>query len=149
MSGTTAEHRPSGRPQPVVFCLSQLTSDPAIVPLLPSAGGGKADAGISKGEQCTLHPEPLRLYSRASCQRDDHMRIGIHFAIFAAGIGLVLAGVPPARQHRIGPADIYPDPVRTPGAANPESPRKTSGTTSATANGARSKSGRQRNTRAS
>jgi hypothetical protein len=44
----------------------------------------------------------------------------IHFAILAAGIGMVLAHVPPAQPHRIGPADIYPDPVRTPGIANPK-----------------------------
>jgi len=28
--------------------------------------------------------------------------------------------MPPVQPHRIGPADIYPDPVRTPGAANPQ-----------------------------
>jgi hypothetical protein len=47
------------------------------------------------------------------------MRIPIHYAIFAAGIGLVPAYAPPAQHSRIGPADIYPDPVRTPGIANP------------------------------
>jgi hypothetical protein len=35
-------------------------------------------------------------------------------------MGTLLAGAPPARPHRIGPADIYPDPARTPGAANPQ-----------------------------
>jgi hypothetical protein len=45
------------------------------------------------------------------------MRTCIHFAIFAGGIGMVLADVPPAQHSRIGPADIYPDPVSTPGAA--------------------------------
>jgi hypothetical protein len=48
------------------------------------------------------------------------MRTCIHFAIFAAGIGMVLAHVPPAQPRRIGPAEIYPDPARTPGAANPQ-----------------------------
>jgi hypothetical protein len=48
------------------------------------------------------------------------MKARILFAILAAGIGVLLAGVPPARQHSIGPADIYPDPAMTPGAANPE-----------------------------
>ena len=48
------------------------------------------------------------------------MRIRIHFAIFAAGIGLVPAYAPPAQHSRIGPADIYPDPVRTPVIANPK-----------------------------
>jgi hypothetical protein len=48
------------------------------------------------------------------------MKARIPFAILAAGIDIVLAGVPPAKPHRIGPADIYPDPVRTPGAANPQ-----------------------------
>ena len=47
------------------------------------------------------------------------MRIRISiFAIFAAGVGLLLAGAPPAQPHRFGPAEIYPDAVRTPGAAN-------------------------------
>ncbi len=48
------------------------------------------------------------------------MKARIPFAILAAGIGMALAGAPPAQQRRIGPADIYPDPVRTPGAANPQ-----------------------------
>ena len=48
------------------------------------------------------------------------VRTCIHFAIFAAGIGMVLAHVPPAQPRRIGPAEIYPDPARTPGAANPQ-----------------------------
>lgn len=34
--------------------------------------------------------------------------------------GLLLAQGPLAQSNRIGPADIYPDPARTPGAANPE-----------------------------
>ena len=46
------------------------------------------------------------------------MRIPILFTILAAGVGILLAGVPPTQLHRIVPADIYPDPVRTPGAAN-------------------------------
>jgi hypothetical protein len=33
---------------------------------------------------------------------------------------ILLAHAPPARHSRIGPADIYPDPARTPGAANPQ-----------------------------
>jgi len=51
---------------------------------------------------------------------NETMRTCIHFAILAAGISVVLAHVPPAQHSRIGPADIYPDPVRTPGAANPQ-----------------------------
>jgi hypothetical protein len=50
----------------------------------------------------------------------DHMRARILFAFFAVGIGILLAHALPAQHHRIGPADIYPDPVRTPGAANPQ-----------------------------
>jgi hypothetical protein len=34
--------------------------------------------------------------------------------------GLLLAQGDRAQSNRIGPADIYPDPARTPGAANPE-----------------------------
>jgi hypothetical protein len=48
------------------------------------------------------------------------MKTQILLAILAAGIGMLWAGVPPAQPHRIGPAEIYPDPVRTPGAANPQ-----------------------------
>jgi hypothetical protein len=48
------------------------------------------------------------------------MRTRILFPILAAGIGALLAHVPPAQPRRIGPAEIYPDPVRTPGAANPQ-----------------------------
>ena len=48
------------------------------------------------------------------------MRTCIHFAIFAAGIGMVLAHMPPAQHSRIGPPDIYPDPATTPGTANPQ-----------------------------
>src|SRR5215472_5237150 len=48
------------------------------------------------------------------------MRMRFLFAIFAAGIGVVLAHVAPTQHSRIGPADIYPDRARTPGAANPQ-----------------------------
>jgi hypothetical protein len=48
------------------------------------------------------------------------MRIRIHFAIVAAGIGMLLAHLSPAQHSRIGPANIYPNPARTPGAANPQ-----------------------------
>src|SRR5262252_2259401 len=48
------------------------------------------------------------------------MRISIRLAIFAAGMGMLLGHPPPAQPRRIGPADIYPDPARTPGAANPQ-----------------------------
>ena len=48
------------------------------------------------------------------------MRARIPLVIFAAGISMLLPHVPPAQPHRIGPAEIYPDPVRTPGAVNPQ-----------------------------
>ena len=48
------------------------------------------------------------------------MRIRTRFAMLAAAVGMLVAGVPPVQLHRIGPAEIYPDPVRTPGAANPQ-----------------------------
>ena len=48
------------------------------------------------------------------------MKARVLFAAVATGIGMVLAGAPPAQPHRIGPADIYPDPAITPGAANPQ-----------------------------
>jgi len=53
-------------------------------------------------------------------QEGSQMKTQILLAILAAGIGMLWAGVPPAQPHRIGPAEIYPDPVRTPGAANPQ-----------------------------
>jgi hypothetical protein len=37
--------------------------------------------------------------------------------------------MPPAQVRRIGPADIYPDPVRTPGAANPQVTQRNIGDT--------------------
>src|SRR5215472_6795068 len=36
-----------------------------------------------------------------------------HFAILVAGIGTLLAHAPPIQPHRIGPAEIYPDPGDT------------------------------------
>jgi len=48
------------------------------------------------------------------------MKMRIALAIPAAFVGILLAHASPAQPHRIGPADIYPDPVRTPGAANPQ-----------------------------
>jgi len=41
------------------------------------------------------------------------------FAILAVGMSILAAHVSMAQSHRIGPADIYPDGARTPGAANP------------------------------
>ena len=48
------------------------------------------------------------------------MKNRVPYAILAAGIGILLAQAPPRPPRRIGPAEIYPDPVRTPGAANPQ-----------------------------
>jgi hypothetical protein len=48
------------------------------------------------------------------------MRTRILLAILAAGIGMLWASVPPVQPRRIGPAEIYPDQHRTPGAANPD-----------------------------
>jgi hypothetical protein len=57
------------------------------------------------------------------------MRTRILLPIFVAGIAFVLAGMPPAQHSRIGPAEIYPDPVRTPGAANPQVTQRNIGDT--------------------
>jgi hypothetical protein len=57
------------------------------------------------------------------------MRTRILFAILAAAIGIVFAAVPPAQPHRIGPAEIYPDPAMTPGAANPQVTQRNIGDT--------------------
>ena len=70
--------------------------------------------------KCPLHPKILQLYPRADCPGDHSLRKRILFTMLAAGIGILWAGVPPAQPRRIGPTEIYPDPVRTPGAANPD-----------------------------
>jgi hypothetical protein len=57
------------------------------------------------------------------------VRVRVVLAVLGAGIGMVLAGVPPAQPRRIGPADIYPDPARTPGAANPQVTQRNIGDT--------------------
>jgi hypothetical protein len=48
------------------------------------------------------------------------MKGRVPFAAAAVGIGVLMAAVAPAQVRRIGPADIYPDPIRTPGASNPQ-----------------------------
>jgi hypothetical protein len=48
------------------------------------------------------------------------MRTRLLLAILAVGIDMPLSAMPPAQVRRISPAEIYPDPLRTPGAANPE-----------------------------
>jgi len=60
------------------------------------------------------------------CQR-GLMRI--HFAVCSALVCTVLVCAPPAQRDRTGPGDIYPDPVRTPGAANPEITQQNIGST--------------------
>jgi len=57
------------------------------------------------------------------------MKVRILLAVLAAGIGVLTAGAPHAQHRRIGPAEIYPDPVRTPGAANPEVTQRNIGDT--------------------
>jgi len=65
------------------------------------------------------------------------MKIRIHITIPVALACILLAQGARAPSSRIGPPEIYPDPSMTPGAANPQAPRGTSGTTSAPAIGAR------------
>jgi hypothetical protein len=48
------------------------------------------------------------------------MKMRIHSAIPVALACILLAHGARSQSGRIGPADIYPDPVRTPGAANPQ-----------------------------
>ena len=48
------------------------------------------------------------------------MKIRIPITIPVALVCILLAHGSQPKSHRIGPAEIYPDPVRTPGAANPE-----------------------------
>jgi hypothetical protein len=57
------------------------------------------------------------------------MKARILIAFLAAGIGILVAHVPPAQPRRIGPAEIYPDPVRTPGTANPQVTQRNIGDT--------------------
>jgi len=62
----------------------------------------------------------LFLPSHVRQATENHMRALFVFTVLAVGISLVVGSVPPAQPHRIGPADIYPDPRMTPGAANPD-----------------------------
>ena len=48
------------------------------------------------------------------------MKMRIHFAIPMAFASILLAQGSQPRPGRTGPADIYPDPARTPEAANPQ-----------------------------
>jgi hypothetical protein len=48
------------------------------------------------------------------------MKTRIPFVIVVAGISMLLAGAQAVRPHRIGPAEIYPNPATTPGATNPQ-----------------------------
>jgi hypothetical protein len=48
------------------------------------------------------------------------MILRVRLLIPIAVITIVLVCVSSAQLHRIGPAEIYPDPMRTPGAANPQ-----------------------------
>ena len=57
------------------------------------------------------------------------MEARIPLAILAAGISFLAAAVPPTQPRRIGPAEIYPDPARTPGAANPQVTQRNIGDT--------------------
>lgn len=50
---------------------------------------------------------------------EPSMRARMLFVI-AAGMSMLVAGVPPAQPRRISGAEVYPHPVRTPGAANPQ-----------------------------
>ena len=48
------------------------------------------------------------------------MKMRIRFTIPVALVCMLLAHGSQPKSNRIGPPDIYPDPVRTPGAANPQ-----------------------------
>lgn len=48
------------------------------------------------------------------------MKMRIHFTIPAALACILMAYAAPAQSSRIARPDIYPDPARTPGAANPQ-----------------------------
>jgi len=48
------------------------------------------------------------------------MKTQISFTIPVALVCILLAHGSQPKPHRIGPAEIYPDSVRTPGAANPQ-----------------------------
>jgi hypothetical protein len=57
------------------------------------------------------------------------MKMQIHFAIPVALACILLAHGSEPKSSRIGPADIYPDPVRTSGAANPQVTQRNIGDT--------------------
>ncbi|TAM80405.1 MAG: hypothetical protein EPN47_15910 [Acidobacteria bacterium] len=65
------------------------------------------------------------------------MKTRILFAILAVGAISILIGVPQAQPRHVGPVDIYPNSMMTPGAANPEIAKRTSRTISAIGIGAR------------
>ena len=48
------------------------------------------------------------------------MKMQIRFSALVALTSILLAHAAPPPSGRIGPPEIYPDPVRTPGAANPD-----------------------------
>ena len=48
------------------------------------------------------------------------MKIPSYFAAPVVLISILLAQGSPPRSARVGPAEIYPDPTMTPGAANPD-----------------------------
>ncbi len=48
------------------------------------------------------------------------MKMRVHFTIPMALVCILLVHGARAQSSRVGPSDIYPDPVRTPGAANPQ-----------------------------
>jgi hypothetical protein len=52
------------------------------------------------------------------------VKIRMYSTILAALVCILLARGAPAPSSRVGPGEIYPDPGRTPGAANPEVTQK-------------------------
>jgi hypothetical protein len=57
------------------------------------------------------------------------MRAGVLFAAIAAGTAVLMGAVPPGQPHRLGPAEIYPNSVMTPGGANPQATQRNIGDT--------------------
>jgi hypothetical protein len=60
------------------------------------------------------------MYPRVALYGGSELKMRIDFTIPVALACILLAQGSQPRSSRIGPAEIYPDPVRTPGAANPQ-----------------------------
>src|ERR1019366_2592630 len=67
-----------------------------------------------------IAPHGTQMYPHVALYGGSEMKIRIPFTIPVALVCILLAQGAQPKSSRIGPPEIYPDPVRTPGAANPQ-----------------------------